>query len=96
MDNQTKALLIRVFPILFFLGLIGPKDRYVLFHSNQALLHILVSMGSGIIGMIPIIGGIIGFIAGIFSLYVWIIGIVSVCKKQMRPMPFIGHYNLIG
>ncbi len=88
--NKTMAILARIFPILFFLPIISEKDDFGTFHANQALLQLLLGIAISIVSVIPILGWIIGLVGGIASFVFWIMGIISVCKNEMTPLPIIG------
>jgi uncharacterized membrane protein len=94
--------------ILFFVPLVAAKDsRFARFHSSQGLnlfLSWLIVVFGGMIlvslfAMIaPVLAGIVGFLmfAGyIFLLVLLIIGIVNVCKGEMKPLPVIGNIKIL-
>jgi len=95
MDNKTKAILSRVFPILFFLALIGDKDDYVMYHANQALLQLILAVAISIIFPIPILGWIVGAAGYIFSFVCWVLGIIYAAQGEMKPLPLIGGIVLL-
>ena len=88
--NKTMAILARIFPILFFLPIIGEKDEFGTFHANQALLQLLLGIAISIVSIIPVIGWIVGLVGSIASFVFWIMGIIAVTKNEMKPLPVIG------
>ncbi len=94
--------------ILFFVPLVAYKDsKFARFHAGQGLNVLLFSIGysivSGILtaifsaisfGLGAAIGGLLS-LGGIFFFVVMIMGIVNVCKGEMKPLPVIGNIQII-
>lgn len=98
MENQSKAMAIlaRVIPVLFFLPLVaGKKSDYDVFHANQCLLMFLLAVAIRVIGCIPILGWLIGIVAGVIWLVLWVMGIVWACQDRMDPLPIIGKIEIL-
>jgi len=82
---------------IFFLPLIAcPNSAYGKFHTNQALLLLIVGVvGNVILSIIPIIGAIL---LPLFSLAVFIFGIigfVNALNGKAQQLPIIGQYIII-
>lgn len=96
LQNKTLCGLAYVFPILFFLPLVScPNSKFGRFHANQALLLFLLNLCVMIIVWIPILRWIIGGICGIFSLVLWILGMVYSFSGQANELLLIGSLRII-
>jgi len=96
MTTHTKALLARIFPILFFLALIeNPKNSTLSFHCNQTLILLIASVAVSALSVIPILGILISIVGGLGVFVFWIMGIMSAVKDEMKPFPWIGNFHLI-
>lgn len=100
--NKTNGLLMTIIPILFFLPLVSAdlKDSpYLRFFSNQTLLVIIASALAGvckmILGLIPFIGGILGWAVSILVLVLFIINIVNAANGKGKKLPLIGGIEII-
>lgn len=94
--------------ILFFVPLVAYKDsKFARFHAGQGLNVLLFSIAYSIVasilsgifmaisfGLGAAIGGLLS-LGGIFFFVVMIMGIVNVCKGEMKPLPLIGNINII-
>ena len=94
--------------ILFFVPLVAYKDsKFARFHAGQGLNVLLFSIAYSIVagilsgifmaisfGLGAAIGGLLS-LGGIFFFVVMIIGIVKVCKGEMKPLPVIGNIQII-
>lgn len=93
--NSHKAVAAAAY-ILFFVPLVtDPSSAYARFHANQGLLLFILSIISGIIGLIPIIGTIVSFILGIAILIMLVLGIVNGSQGRAKELPFIGGIKIL-
>ena len=100
--NRAFAILSYLW-ILFVVGLIAaPNSKFAKYHGNQGLIlflaSIMASVGCMVIGFIPFVN----FILVIAIPLLWlgwlvlvILGIVNAAAGQCKPLPMIGHYELI-
>ncbi|MFM8469260.1 MAG: DUF4339 domain-containing protein [Limisphaerales bacterium] len=89
--------------LLFVVGhLAAPNSKFAKYHANQGLVlglaSIVASVGCFVIGIIPFVNMI--RVLAIPLLWVgWlvltILGIVNAAGGQCKPLPMIGHYELI-
>ncbi len=100
--------LLAYWSILFFVPLVAYKDsKFARFHAGQGLNLLLLSVAYWIVTMIltaifsaisiglgVAIGSLLS-IAGLLIPVLMILGIVNVCKGQMKPLPVIGNINII-
>lgn len=102
-DNEVtrKVLfcLCYLWGILFFIPLILYKDDVAKMRANDGLLLLLLSIiGNVVFGILTRISGVFGWIAGIYSLallLLGIMGIVFVVTDKNEPLPIIGKIKLI-
>lgn len=94
-DNKIWAALSYV-GILFILPLLvnGGNSRYGKFHANQGFILFLAGIVCGIagaiLGMIPIIGGILSALLSLALLALTIIGIINAANGKAKELPLIG------
>jgi uncharacterized membrane protein len=93
--NKTIAVLSWL-PILFWLPLAAaPNSPFARYCGNQGLLLLLLGVASTIISVIPVLGWLINFAAGIFTLVCWIKGMIDASKGICFRVPLIGHITLL-
>lgn len=68
------------------------KNSFAAFHIRQSLGLMLTSLAIFLVNVIPFIGWIIGIIASVLLLYLWIMGLMSAVNGQEKPLPIIGQY----
>lgn len=77
--------------ILFLVPLLGKKDnKFAYFHGKQGMVLFVFSIVIWIIGFIPVLGPIIGFIGWIIILVLAIIGMVTSLQGKYWKMPVLG------
>ena len=69
------------------------KEEFVKFHIKQGLALLVFAAIGTFIAVIPILGWIIGFLIGLTSLILAIIGIVNVLQGKKKELPLIGGYG---
>ncbi len=77
--------------------LVKPKDKFAVFHANQGLLLLIATVVINAIGsIIPVIGWFIILpLGGIFTLVLFILGIISALKGEEKRLPLIGNFDLL-
>ena len=73
---------------------IGDRDRSK-FHLNQSLVIWLAGTIVGLLNWIPLIGGIIGTVGGLFCAICWFIGLIGAIQGEEKPVPFLGQFKLL-
>ena len=69
------------------------KNKFVRFHSIQAIALSVVSMGLSIVlGFIPILGWIVLLFLPLVMFVVWVICFVKAFQGQMFKLPIIGDF----
>ncbi|NLN63902.1 MAG: hypothetical protein GX144_00545 [Clostridiaceae bacterium] len=97
----------KVMSVLSYLGILWlvpfltehKNDPLVKFHINQGVILTICWAGvwviSYILGFIPILGGIVSFLANIALIVLAIIGIVNAVNLREAELPVIGKYRII-
>ena len=77
--------------------LVKPKDKFAVFHANQGLLLLIATVVINAIGsIIPVIGWFIVLpLGGIFTLVLFILGVVSALKGEEKRLPLFGNFDLL-
>lgn len=94
-DNKIWAALSYV-GILFILPLLvnNGRSRYAKYHANQGfilfLADIVCGIAGAILGLIPIIGGILSALLSLALLALMIIGIINAVNGKAKELPLIG------
>ena len=99
-DRNRAFAIISYLWILFIVGLIAaPNSKFAKYHANQGLVLFLAELVLGVacfvLAFIPILGHLTilaGWIAGIVLA---IMGIINAAGGQCKPLPLIGHFELI-
>lgn len=105
-ENKVVAILMAIFPILFFLPMAMGKSStspYLRYRANQSLVFfiaaILLNVVINVISLIPLLGwiagGVIGFIVGLIEIIYWIYGIVTVASGANGKYFLIGEIELL-
>src|SRR5438477_8658790 len=99
----------KVYAVLAYIGLLflvpllaAPNSKFARYHTNQGIvlfIAVLITMaGSMVLAMIPIIGcvaWILPIAIGGAAIVFMILGIVNAASGQYKPLPLIGHYELL-
>ncbi|MBN2558249.1 MAG: hypothetical protein JXB33_05805 [Clostridia bacterium] len=90
-NNKVMAVLCYLW-ILWIVPLLTEhkNDPFVKFHINQGIILTIFSVIVGIIGYIPVIGGVVSWVGGIALFVLAIIGIINAVNMQQKPLPVIG------
>ena len=79
--------------ILFLVPLLFKKDDpFCRHHGKQGLVLFIFSVLVSIVGTIPVIGWLIGFLGGLITLGLMILGIINALRGEMWEMPYLGKY----
>lgn len=103
--NNNKGLSVLAYiGFLFLVPLLAcPNSKFARYHTNQGLVLFLLEFAlgvvTGIIGIIPIagliIGGLLSAVGGIFTLVLMIMGIINAAQGQAKELPLIGKITLL-
>lgn len=103
--NNNKGLSVLAYiGFLFLVPLLAcPNSKFARYHTNQGLVLFLLEFAlgvvTGILGIIPIagliIGGLLSAVGGIFTLVLMIMGIINAAQGQAKELPLIGKITLL-
>ena len=98
-DNKGMSVLAYI-GILFLIPLLAcPNSRFARYHTNQGLVLFLLELAIGVVtsifAFIPVIGGLISAVGGIFTLVLMILGIINAAQGQAKELPLIGKITLL-
>ena len=102
-DNKGMSVLAYI-GFLFLIPLLAcPNSRFARYHTNQGhvlfLLEHAIGVVTGLFGIIPIagliIGGLLSAVGGIFTLVLMIMGIINAAQGQAKELPLIGKITLL-
>lgn len=95
--NQNKVIsALSYFGILFFLPLVAcPGSNFGRFHANQGLILLICSIISGMLNILPIIGGLLSSLVGIAVFIFFLFGLINTINGFAKELPFIGNIYII-
>jgi len=95
LDNDKLFAILAYF--LFFIPILAAKNsKLAMFHANQSLILLIIWVVVWFVSaIIPLIGAVISMIVGLGVLVLWVMGVLSAAKGEMKPLPLIGSYTLI-
>jgi uncharacterized membrane protein len=102
--EQNKILAVLAYVgVLFLVPLLAaPKSKFARYHANQGIVLFLsatvVCGASCIFMLIPFIGCLATFVplaASVGALVLMILGIVNAASGQCKPLPLIGHFEIL-
>lgn len=103
--NNNKGMSVLAYiGFLFLVPLLAcPNSKFARYHTNQGLVLFLLEFAlgvvTGILGIIPIagliIGGLLSAVGGIFTLVLMIMGSINAAQGQAKELPLIGKITLL-
>ena len=105
-ENKVMAVLSYLSILVLIPLLVGRDSTFAKFHTNQGLILFILEAIYGIIysavswilltiswrlGFLVWVWGAVSVIFLIFA----VLGIISACRGEMRPLPLIGHIRLL-
>ena len=96
-EDKTVAIISYLTFIGFIVAVIlhsNNKTTIGTYHLRQALNLLLSGVALGIVGVVPVIGWIAMPIIAIGLLVLWVLGLISAIKGEMKPIPLLGvHFQ---
>jgi uncharacterized membrane protein len=96
-DDKTVAILSYLTIIGFIAAIFihqNQKTQLGAFHLRQVLGIVLTGAAGAVCGVVPILGWIVWFLVVIGLFVLWIMGLLSAVRGEMRPVPVLGeHYQ---
>lgn len=86
--------------LIFFIPLLieeSKKNKFVMFHTEQALVIVLTYVAVFILAfvasiIVPCVGALL-FLLYIFPFVLWIIGIINALSGKVKELPLIGQFG---
>lgn len=97
MDAEKNKLvaLLSYLGLLVIVPIIAAKEsRFAMYHANQGVILLIVWVGLWFLSLIPIVN-LITLIAWIFPVVLTVLGIINVLNGRMKPLPLLGHWQII-
>ena len=95
MNKKVTSIFAYLGLIFWLIAFLAGDKEGAKFHLNQGLVLFIGSAISGVVSVIPVVGTVIGCILSIVILVFAIMGIVSACKDEEKPLPLIGGIQLL-
>ena len=97
--NKLLAAIAYVWVLCIVTIICGKEYPFARYHANQGLVlliaNIAATVAGFILGLIPVIGGIVSWAIGIVLFVFMILGIINAVKGEMKPLPLIGGIEII-
>ncbi len=96
MDKKTTDIVAYLTWVGLVIALVAGDKEASKFHLNQSLAIWLVGTVAGIVGKwVPLIGGLVGTVVGVFCAVCWFIGIIGAIQGTEKEVPLIGQIKLL-
>lgn len=93
-EDKTVAILSYLTIIGFIAAIFmhqGHKTQVGAFHLRQVLGIVLTGAAGAVCGVVPILGWIVWFFVVLGLFVLWIMGLLSAVRGDMRPVPLLGE-----
>ena len=94
-DGKVMAILSYISLLSLIPYFTEKENKWVRFHAIQGVNLLIIEVIFMIIGRIPLLGWVIGWICNIIVLVLSIIGIVNVCNGETKELPIVGGIKFI-
>lgn len=92
-EGPNMVAILSYIGILVLIPLLAVKDdEFVKYHAKQGLVLFIAEIATMFVSWIPILGWLIGFLAGIMWFVLAIMGILNVIKGEKKQLPLIGQF----
>ena len=95
MDKKVTGIIAYLTLIGWLIAYLAGDKEGAKFHLNQGLVLAICNIANVIVGMIPLIGGILSSIISIIILIFAILGIVYAAQDQDKELPIIGSIKIL-
>jgi uncharacterized membrane protein len=93
-EDRTVAILSYITIIGFIAAIVmhqSHKTQLGAFHLRQMLGMALTATAGAVCGVVPILGWIVWFLVAIGLFMLWVMGLLSAVRGDMRPVPILGE-----
>lgn len=98
MDTKVTSIVAYLSWIGLIIAFLAGDKEGAKFHINQALVVMLMSLGSVVFSILAGFISFIGILGGIWSILVcicWILGIIAAVKQEENEIPVIGKIRIL-
>ena len=100
MNKKITGIVSYITIIGWIIAFLAGDKEGAKFHLNQSLVINLASLInnlilSSILGMIPVIGGILNLVISVAILVFWVLGLVAAIKEEEKEVPYIGKIKIL-
>lgn len=98
MDTKVTSIVAYLSWIGLIIAFLAGDKEGAKFHINQALVVMLMSLGSVVISILAGFIPFLGILGGIWSILVcicWILGIIAAVKQEENEIPVIGKIKIL-
>ena len=95
MNKKVTGIVAYITWIGWLIAFLAGDKEGAKFHLNQALVLNLLSLIGSVVGVVPLIGGIVSTVVSIFVFVCWILGIVNAVKEEDKELPLIGSIRIL-
>ncbi|MBQ9123900.1 MAG: hypothetical protein IJY10_10495 [Lachnospiraceae bacterium] len=99
MDKKVTGIVAYFTLIGWLIAYLAGDKNGAKFHLNQALVlaiaEIVLGFVGGILGLIPIIGGLVSFVLSVLLFICWVLGLVGAIKGEEKPVPVVGGIKIL-
>ena len=95
MDKKTTNIVAYLTWVGLIIAFVMGDREGSKFHINQSLVIWLAGTIVGLVNWIPLIGGLIGVVGGLFCAVCWFIGLIGAIQGTEQPVPFLGQFKLL-
>lgn len=92
--QSGKGMAILAYIIFLIPLLVEKENKFVKYHTNQGFLLFLFAIAGGLVGIIPVLGWLVSWLAGIATFVFAIIGILNAYHGEQKPLPLIGNIDI--
>jgi uncharacterized membrane protein len=95
--NKMNAVLsyIGILILVPLLSEEAKKSPYAKFHMNQGLVLLVSGIALSVIGIVPVLGWLVGFVGSIALFVFWIMALIGAVNGEMKRVPLLGDIELI-
>jgi len=84
--------------LIFFIPLLiddAKKNKFVMFHTEQSLVIVLINVAGVVLGTIGSFFciGVVFYLLNLFALILWIIGVINAFSGKATPLPLVGQFG---
>lgn len=94
--GNDKGMAIIAYIIFFIPLIVGHRSPFVTYHTNQGtILFLAAIIGNIVLGIIPVLGWILLPFYNLAIVVLMVMGIINAAGDKMKPLPLIGHLQII-